>query len=204
MKLYDSIGPNPKIVRMFAAEKAFAFKETVKVDLRGGENRKEPYLAKNPAGGLPCVELDGGKIIAETIAICELIEETKPQPALIGANAVDRAETRMWVRRVEWKIIQPITDGFRFSEGLGLFKDRVHTVPEAAPGLKAIAQTGFKWLDGQLAGRDTIVPGRFTLADVALFCIAEFAGGVGQKMPADCANVQRWFEATKARPSAKA
>ena len=68
MKLYDSIGPNPKIVRMFAAEKGFAFKETVKVDLRGGENRKEPYLAKNPAGGLPCVELDGGKIIAETIS----------------------------------------------------------------------------------------------------------------------------------------
>ena len=85
-----------------------------------------------------------------------------------------------------------------------LFKDRVHTVPEAAPGLKAIAQTGFKWLDGQLAGRDTIVPGRFSLADVALFCIAEFGGGVGQKMPAECANVQRWFEATKARASAKA
>lgn len=204
MKLYDSIGPNPKIVRMFAAEKSFAFAETVKVDLRGGENRKEPYLAKNPAGGLPCVELDGGKIIAETIAICELIEETKPQPALIGANAAERAETRMWVRRVEWKIIQPITDGFRFAEGLPLFKNRVHCLPDAAPGLKEIAQGGYKWLDGQLAGRDTIVPGRFSLADVALFCIAEFGVGVGQKLPADCANLQRWFEATKARPSAKA
>ena len=204
MKLYDSIGPNPKIVRMFAAEKGFAFKETVKVDLRGGENRQAAYLAKNPAGGLPCVELDGGRVIAETTAICELIEETKPQPALIGANAIDRAETRMWVRRVEWKIIQPITDGFRFSEGLGLFKNRVHTVPEAAPGLKEIAQVGFKWLDVQLAGRDTIVPGRFSLADIALFCIAEFGAGVGQKSPAECAHLQRWFEATKARPSAKA
>lgn len=203
MKLYDSIGPNPKIVRMFAAEKGYAFAETVKVDLRGGENRKEPYLAKNPAGGLPCVEMDGGKIIAETIAICELLEETKPQPALIGANAADRAETRMWVRRVEWKIIQPMTDGFRFSEGLPLFKSRVHCVPEAAPGLKAIAQDGLKWLDGQLAGRDTIVAGRFSLADIALFCITEFGGGVGQKIPAELANVQRWFEACKARPSAK-
>ena len=204
MKLYDSIGPNPKIVRMFAAEKGFAFAETVKVDLRGGENRQAAYLAKNPAGGLPSVELPGGKVIAETIVICELIEETQPQPARIGTNAADRAETRMWVRRVEWKIIQPMTDGFRFSEGLPLFKARVHTLPDAAPGLKEIAQGGFKWLDAQLAGRDTIVPGRFTLADVTLFCIAEFGGGVGQKIPADCANVQRWFEATKARPSAKA
>jgi glutathione S-transferase len=204
MKLYDSIGPNPKIVRMFAAEKGFGFTETTKVDLRGGENRQAAYLAKNPAGGLPSVEIDGGKIIAETIVICELIEETKPQPVLIGATAADRAETRMWVRRVEWRVIQPMTDGFRFSEGLPLFKSRVHTVPEAAPGLKAIAQDGLKWLDGQIAGRDTIVPGRFSLADIALFCITEFGASVGQKIPAELANVQRWFEATKARPTAKA
>ena len=204
MKIYDSIGPNPKLVRMFAAEKGFTFKVTVKIDIMKGENRQMPFLAKNPAGGMPAVETDDGKVISETIAICELIEEAQPAPALIGTNPTDRAETRMWVRRVEWKIIQPMTDGFRFAEGLPLFKTRMVTVPEAAPGLKAIAQDGLKWLDAQLAGRDTIVPGRFTLADVALFCIAEFGTTVGQKIPAECANVQRWFEATKARPSAKA
>jgi glutathione S-transferase len=110
----------------------------------------------------------------------------------------------MWVRRVEWKIIQPLTDGFRFAEGLPLFKTRMYTAPEAAPGLKAIAQEGFRWLDAQLAGRDTIVPGRFSLADVALFALAEFGSSVGQTIPAECKNVQRWYEATKARPSAKA
>ena len=62
MKLYDSIGPNPKLVRMFAAEKGFAFSATETVDLRGAANRKQPYLAKNPAGQLPCVELDDGMI----------------------------------------------------------------------------------------------------------------------------------------------
>jgi glutathione S-transferase len=204
MKLYDSIGPNPKLVRMFAAEKGFTFKDVAKIDIMKGENRQAPYLAKNPAGGMPCVETDDGKVIAETIAICELIEELKPAPALIGTNPTERAETRMWVRRVEWKIIQPMTDGFRFAEGLPLFKTRMYTVPEAAPGLKAIAQEGYKWLDAQLAGRDTIVPGRFSLADVALYALAEFGAGVGQPLPAECKNVARWFEATKARPSAKA
>ena len=204
MKLYDSIGPNPKLVRMFAAEKGFAFKETAKIDIMKGENRQAPFLAKNPAGGMPAVETDDGKVIAETIAICELLEEAKPAPALIGTNPTDRAETRMWVRRVEWKIIQPMTDGFRFAEGLPLFKTRMFTAPEAAPGLKAIAQEGYKWLDVQLAGRDTIVPGRFTLADVALYALADFGATVGQPIPAECKNVARWFEATKARPSAKA
>jgi glutathione S-transferase len=204
MKLYDSIGPNPHLVRMFAAEKGFAFKEVVKVDIMKGENRQGPYLAKNPAGGMPSIETDDGKVIAETIAICELLEELKPSPALIGTNPTERAETRMWVRRVEWKIIQPMTDGFRFAEGLPLFKTRMYTAPEAAPGLKAIAQEGYKWLDAQLAGRDTIVPGRFSLADVALYALASFGSTVGQPVPAECKNVVRWYEATKARPSAKA
>ncbi|MBM4384782.1 MAG: glutathione S-transferase family protein [Deltaproteobacteria bacterium] len=204
MKLYDSIGPNPHMVRMFAAEKGFAFKDVVKIDIMKGENRQAPFLAKNPAGGMPAVELEDGRVIAETIAICELIEETKPTPALIGANAADRAETRMWVRRVEWKIIQPMTDGFRFAEGLPIFKSRMYTAPEAAPALKAIAQEGYKWLDAQLAGRDTIVPGRFSLADVALYALAAFGATVGQPIAPNNTNVLRWFEATKARPSAKA
>jgi glutathione S-transferase len=204
MKIYDSIGPNPKLVRMFAAEKGFTFKETVKIDIMKGENRQMPFLAKNPAGGMPAVETDDGKVISETIAICELIEEAKPAPALIGTNPSDRAETRMWVRRVEWKIIQPMTDGFRFAEGLPLFKTRMVTAPEAAPGLKAIAQDGLKWLDAQLAGRDTIVPGRFTLADVALYAFVEFGSTVGQAVAPENKNVIAWFERTKTRPSAKA
>ena len=204
MKLYSSMGPNPKLVRMFAAEKGYAFSEIVKVDLPGGENRKEPYLSKNPAGQIPCVELDDGTVIAETIAICELIEELQPEPALIGSTPEERAETRMWVRRVEWKVVQPMADGFRFSEGLPIFKDRIRTIPEAAAGLKAIGQDGLAWFDAQLAKRETIVPGRFTLADVTLFAFLEFGGMVGQPIPDANENVQRWFEKVKARPSAAA
>lgn len=204
MKLYDSMGPNPKLVRMFAAEKGFAFSDTVKVDLAGGENRREPYLSKNPSGQLPCVELDDGAFVAETIAICELIEELQPEPALVGSTPQERAETRQWVRRVEWKVVQPMGDGFRFAEGLPIFKDRIRTLPEAAAGLKQIGQDGLEWFDAQLAQRETIVPGRFTLADVVLFAFLEFGGMVGQPIPDSCANLKRWFEKVKARPSAAA
>ena len=86
MKFYDSIGPNPKLVRMFAAEKGFAFPEVVKVDLMAGANRQAPYLEKNPAGQLPCLELDDGLVISETVAICEYLEELKPRPPLIGSR----------------------------------------------------------------------------------------------------------------------
>lgn len=204
MKLYNSIGPNPKLVRMFAAEKGYDFASVEEVDLMGGANRKPPYLDKNPAGGVPSVELDSGQIVSETIAICELIEEEKPEPALIGSTPAERAETRMWVRRVEWKIIAPMTDGFRFAEGLGLFKDRMRTLPEAAPGLKAVAQDGLQWLEAQMAGRDTIVPGRYTLADVALYSFLEFGANVGQTVDPAQKNLTAWYEKTKARPAASA
>ena len=203
MKLYDSRGPNPKLVRMFAAEKGLQFDETIPVDLPKGENRQAPYLSKNPAGQLPCLELNDGHFLAETIAICEYLEECQAEPVLIGATPEDRAETRMWVRRMEWKIIQPMLDGFRFGRGHDFFKDRMRVIPEAADGLKAVAQDGLRWLERQLEGRVTIVPNRFTLADIALYPILEFGASVGQPLDPALRSLTAWFEAVGSRDSAR-
>jgi glutathione S-transferase len=90
MKLYDSIGPNPHIVRMFMAEKGIDLpKQTV--DLRGGENRQEAHLKRNPMGQMPTLELDDGSFLSEITAICEYLEEKNPQPALIGSTPEERA-----------------------------------------------------------------------------------------------------------------
>lgn len=204
MKFFNSIGPNPKLVRIFAAEKGYSFPEVEEIDIMAGANRQEPYLSLNPSGQMPALQLDSGKVIAETVAICELLEELKPEPALIGTTPEERAETRMWTRRVEWKVVQPMTDGFRFAEGLPLFKERTRTLPEAADGLKAIAQDGLQWLDAQLSGRQTIVPGRFSLADVTLYAFLEFGSSVGQAIDPATKNVAAWYEATSKRPSAAA
>jgi len=89
MKLYDSIGPNPRIVRMFMAEKGIEMpKQTV--DLRGGENRQEEHLKRNPHGQMPTLELDDGSYLSEITAICEYLEEKNPKPAMIGSTAEER------------------------------------------------------------------------------------------------------------------
>ena len=90
------------------------------------------------------------------------------------------------------------------AEGLPLFKSRIRTLPEAADGLKAIARDGMTWLDEQMKGRDTIVPKRFTLADILLFAFLEFGGSVGQTLDPSLKNLAAWFEKLKARPSATA
>ena len=104
MKLYSSMGPNPAVVAMFLAEKGVEI-PVEKVDLMGGENRQAPYVAKNPAGQLPCLELDDGSHLAEITAICEYLDEKYPSPPLIGTTPEERAETRMWTRRIDLGIM---------------------------------------------------------------------------------------------------
>ncbi len=203
MKFYNSIGPNPRVVRMFMAEKGIAV-PLVEVDLMKGENRKEPYLSKNPHGQMPALELDDGSTVCEITAICEYLEDTHPKPALIGSNAKEKAETRMWTRRVDLNVCEPLANGFRFSQGLPLFKDRMITLPEAADGLKKIARDRLKWIDGNIAGRDFVCGSRFTLADVLLFCFLDFGGQVGQPLDPENKNVAAWFARVKSRPSVSA
>jgi len=202
MKFYNSVGPNPRVVTLFMAEKGIDLPE-VTVDLRGGENRRPPYTSDvNPAGQTPALELDDGSVLTEITAICEYLEERFPEPALIGTTAEERANTRMWTRRVDLKICEPLTNGFRFAEGLPLFESRMRCLPEAAAGLKAVAQDGIRWLDPLIAGRDFIAGDRVTLADLMLFAFLDFGASVGQPIDPAAAHVTAWYDRMKARPSA--
>lgn len=203
MKLHDSIGPNPRVVRMFMAEKGITL-PVVKVDLMKGENRKEPYLKNNAMGQTPALELDDGSFVCEITAICEYLDDKNPKNTLFGSTPEERAETRMWTRRIDLNILEPMTNGFRYAEGLALFKDRIPTVPEAAPGLKRVAQHNLAWLDKQMEGKQFVVGNRLTMADILLFGFLDFASGVGQPIPAELKNITAWFARMKARPSAAA
>jgi len=203
MKLYNSIGPNPRVVKMFLAEKGLEL-EHVPVDLMAGENRQPAYGAVNPSQTLPALEVDDGVVVAEITAICEYLDELHPNPPLIGTTPMQRAQTRMWTRRIDLGVVEPMTNGFRYSQGLRLFQSRLHCIPQAADDLKAIAQEKLTWLDGQIDGREWIVSDRFTLADILLFCFVDFGATVGQPLNPDNKNILAWYDRTKARPSAAA
>jgi glutathione S-transferase len=203
MKLYTGIGPNPRVVRMFMAEKGIEIPlETV--DLMSAANRRPPYTGKNPAGQLPCLELDDGTHLAEITAICEYLEEKHPKPPLVGTTPEERAVTRMWTRRIDLNIVEPMANGFRYGEGLALFKERIRVIPQAADDLKAIAREKLAWLDGLMEGNDWLCGTRFTLADVFLFAFADFGRTVGQPLDPKLAWLPGWFERVAKRPSAAA
>jgi glutathione S-transferase len=202
MQIYDSLGPNPRALRMFLAEKGIKI-PSKDVDLLAAENRKPPYTDRNPGGQIPALELDNGKCIGETVAIFEYLEEKHPTPALVGTTAEERAETRQWQRRVELLITEHLYNGFRYSEGAELFKNRMRILPEAAPGLKAIVQDKLKWLDNLLEGKQYIAGDRLTVADIILYCALDFGGSVNQRIDPSLKNVNAWFQRVDSRPSAK-
>jgi glutathione S-transferase len=138
------------------------------------------------------------------VVMCEFLEDHHPTPALVGTNAIERAEARMWNRRIEQKITENMYNGFRFGEGLDLFKERMRCMPEAADSLKVIAQDGLKWFDEQITGKQFICGDRLTIGDLVLYCCTDFAKGVGQPLDADLKNFSEWFARVEARPSASA
>lgn len=203
MLLYNSIGPNPRVVRIFMAEHGIEIPR-VEVDLRSGENRQAPFMSKNPTGTCPALELDDGTILSEITAICEYLDEKSQGPSLIGSTPEERAETRMWTRRIDLSILEPMTNGFRYSDGIKMFESRMHCIPAAAADLKQIAQEKLTWLDGQMAGKQYICGDRMTLADILLFGFVDFFIGLRQPLNEENKNILAWHARMKARPSAAA
>jgi len=203
MKLVSSVGPNPKVVRMFMAELGVSC-DVEEIDLRGGENRQPEHLARNPSGQTPALQLDDGTWLAEITAICEYLDEISGHTGLIGTTAEMRAETRMWTRRIDIQILEPLTNGFRYSEGLALFSERLHCIPAAAGDLKAIAQERLTWLDAQIEGKQFVCGDRFTLADIMLFVFLEFGVSVAQPLNEENKNLMAWYTRVQSRDSASA
>ena len=200
VRLFDSFGIAPRMVRFFLLEKGLELPR-YEVDLRLGENRDPEFLKVNPSGQTPALELDDGTILAEAPVICEYLEDVHPAPALIGANPKERAVTRMWWRRVELNICQPMIHGYYYSEGLELFRTRMRCIPEAAEGLKEKGRDGLRWLDGLMRG-EWIAGPSLTIVDICLFSYLEDLFGKAQSMPDECERLASWFERVAARPRA--
>jgi glutathione S-transferase len=202
VKLYDStIAPNPRRVRIFLAEKGIAV-PLEQVDLRAAVNRQPEFLQKNPLGGLPVLELDDGTCIAESLVICEYFEDKHPEPPLIGRTPEERANARMWERRIELEVMGTMLGAFRHSSPF--FKGRITQVPEMVEPSRAAAAKRLAWIDELLGSREFVAGNDYSIADITLFCTIDFGGVVGENYDPALKNLAAWHERMKARPSASA
>jgi glutathione S-transferase len=188
MLLYldTSRAPNPRKLRIYLAEKGLTI-PTKELNLRAGEQRTPDFLKKNPFAGVPILELDDGRIIAESLAIMEYLEELYPNPSLIGADPVTRALVRMWDRRCEIGVYLAAS---RMVLNKGEVSDHARKTLVARLAL----------VNDGLAGRDWLA-GQFSIADIMFFIGLETAHHGQFTLEPAWTNVSRWYTAMKARPS---
>jgi glutathione S-transferase len=202
MKIYDStVAPNPRRVRVFLAEKGISVPYE-QIDLAKAENRQPAFLAKNPLGGVPVLELDDGTLIAESVAICRYFEGIHPEPPLMGTGPLDSAIVEMWQRRMELALFMMVAQAFRNTSEF--FKGRIPQVPEFGEVCKAEAIKRLQWLDGELANRSFIAGERYTIADITAMVAVDFGRWVKIAIQPEHKNLARWYQAVSSRPSAKA
>ncbi len=202
MKLYDFAGaPNPKKVRVYLAEKGLSL-PIEPVDIISGKNRTPEFLARNPLGGLPVLELDDGSHLTESLAIIEYLEELHPTPSLLGSTPLERARVREAERICELGILGSIATVFQNTSPF--FAGRVKQSPEAASNAQTRLQNSLRVLDARLAKSPFVAGTQPTIADCTLLAALDFAGFGGIEIPAEFQHVHRWYGDFKKRPSAQA
>ena len=201
---YAPRAPNPRRVQMFMAEKDISGIALVPVNLNQGEHFGDAFRTKSPLAKVPALELDDGRVLTETRAICSYLEGLTPEPNLMGVDFEERAFIEMADRRVEWSLLLGIANGVRHTHpGLAplespQFADfgqsQTQKVKESAKVFDQLLQTQ-AWMAGP----------RFTIADITAFCALEFGRALLKFTPADLglSALQEWRDRMAARPSAK-
>jgi len=202
MKLYGARGPNPRRVRMFLAEKGIDVPE-IRLDLAKREQKAPDYRLKNSLGQVPTLELDDGTTISETVAICRYFEELQPEPSLFGRTALEKAKVDMWVRRIEFQVMQPVEQFWRHAHPRTATV--VHQYTDFGESNRAVYANAQRWLDGELSdGRPFIAGQALSMADICALSMIDFARVIGLDSEPDRPHLSAWHERVSARPSAAA
>lgn len=209
MKLYEfALAPNPRRVRIFAAEKGIDL-DIIQVDIRSGEQFSDSFRALNPYCTVPALVLDDGACISESYAICRYFETLKPEPPLLGTDAKDQGLVEMWHRRVEFHGLAAIADALRNTAE----RFENHAVPGSKPyaQIPALATRGlsriddfFEMLDERLSHSAHVAGENYSVADILALVCVDFAAVVKKSPPENMTALKSWYEKVSARPSASA
>jgi glutathione S-transferase len=206
MKLYSyPTAPSPRRALIFLAEKGLGV-DIENVDLRSGRHLEPAYLAINPQGLVPVLELDDGTRITENIAIAAYLEELKPTPPLFGRDPLERARVFQWNARVEFEGLVPLADLLRNSHPA--FKGRA--IPGSVPyeQIPQLAERGservkrfLSILSAHLTGREFIAGDAYSFADITGVVFLDMLRMAKVDIPTELEALRNWYDRMRARAS---
>jgi glutathione S-transferase len=189
MKLYYAPGACSLSPHIALLEAGLPY-DLVKVDLRAKKlENGDDYLKINPKGQVPALALDSGELITEGPVIVQMIADKVPGKNLAPArDSAERYKLQEWLTYINGELhknIGPLFNPALSDEAKAVFKDR--------------AMGKFKYLDGQLAGRDYLMGKQFTVADAYLFVMLRWADGMKFDL-SGLSNLMAYKDRVAARP----
>jgi len=199
MKLYNAMTPNSLRVNVFLAEKGVDVPRH-DINVMGGGTRTPEFLAINSFGELPVLELDDGRMLTESVAICRYFEELHPEPSLMGKSAYEQAHIEMWNRRVEQQLFWTIGAVARHT--FAFFADKIEQFPDYAASQRRLFDKNWAWFNGELSdGRPFVTGEAFTIADITGMAALLVCDFTDKTLPSDLKHAKRWAETMRARHS---
>lgn len=210
MKLYQSdTSPNSRRVRIFLAEKGVSM-PIVPVDLGAREQFSDAYGAINPRRVVPTLMLDDGTAIGEVPAILCYLEETYPEPPLLGATPKTRALVAMWERRVELEGFASVMEAVR--NAVPGLKNRAIAGPHDYKQIPALVERNkqrvrnfYADFNARLADVAFVAGDEFSVADITAVVTVDFATkSAGLPIAEEHMALKRWYDSVSARASISA
>jgi glutathione S-transferase len=201
---YDTaeIAPNPRRVRIFAAEKGIVLPRQ-EVSIVKREHKAPEYLAVNPRGQVPALALDDGTVLTESVAICRYFEALHPSPPLFGETPLEIATIEMWLRRVELTVMAAVGAVWVHTHPLTARLPIQH-FPEYGESNRPRVIEGYGHCDAALAHTPFLAGAAYSMADIALLTTVDFAAFIGIPLPEENVHLRDWHARVSARPSATA
>ena len=194
MKLYHAPrAPNPeRVVQFLRAKGRLDEVELVEISIMNQDHKTPEYREKSPFAQVPVLVLDDGTSLTESRAICTYFEGQFPEPSLMGATPLEKAQIEMWDRRVEFMWFLQYANWFRNSHPLMAPLENPQSSEAAAKGERN-AKSFVKKLDAHLAEHDFIAADRFTIADITASITCGFCGVMKWKPQKDHEHIGAWY-----------
>ncbi|MEE9609117.1 MAG: glutathione S-transferase family protein [Myxococcota bacterium] len=191
MRLYDCLeSGNGYKVRLLLSQLGLAV-ERVEVDILKGETRQSGFLARNPNGRIPVLELDDGTCLAESNAIQFFLADGTPY---LPSDRLGRAQVLQWMFFEQYSH-EPYIAVLRFWAHAGLLEDKRDAIPEKRErGYEALGV-----MESHLAERRFFVGEAYSIADIALYAYTHVAGEGGFDL-ARFGAVRGWLDRVREQP----
>lgn len=199
MKLYTfELAPNPRRLQLFLDYKGIEL-DTTEVSLANNEQFADAYRAINPACTVPALQIAEGQLLSDVIAISYYLEQLYPDKPLFGVKPLQQAQVLGWCHRIYIEGLAAVAEMLRnqgeFFQGRALPGEApVEQIPALIERGQQRLQVFFNTVDSFLQGKNFLVGDSLTMADIDLLVVCDFSGWVKETIPANCEQLQQWYQ----------